>query len=181
MRRFGVVSFCAVVLVSAVAASSQESPLGDVARKERNRQKAKPASTATKILTNEDLPKLPPGEDDVKAVNDGNEEHAAQQNSREVSRTPNGRSAEQWKAQILIQKRSITAQQEQVDQFRKSIHFVEANRYVNGPQYNEQQRRRQIQLQQMEKQLEEQKKRLADTQESARRAGFGNSVYDPND
>jgi hypothetical protein len=181
MRRFGVISFCAVVLVSAVAASGQESPLGDVARKERNRQKAKPASTATKVLTNEDLPKRPADEEDVKPIDDANDDHSAHQNSREVSRPANGQSAEQWKAQILMQKRSIAAQQEQVDQFRKSIHFVEANRYVNGPQYNEQQRRRQIQLQQMEKQLEEQKKRLADAQESARRAGFGNSVYDPND
>ena len=51
---------------------------------------------------------------------------------------------------------------------------------MNGAQYNEQQRRRQIQLDQMEKQLEHQKKRLADMQESARKAGFGNSVYDPN-
>jgi hypothetical protein len=112
------------------------------------------------------------------AKEDEKDERAPNRDSR--SRAPNSQSAEYWKAQILIQKRSVSAQQEQVNQFRESIHFVEANRYVNGAQYNEQQRRRQIQLDQMEKQLEHQKKRLADMQESACKAGFGNSVYDPN-
>ena len=112
------------------------------------------------------------------AKEDEKDERAPNRDSR--SPAPNSQSAEYWKAQILIQKRSVSAQQEQVNRFRESIHFVEANRYVNGAQYNEQQRRRQIQLDQMEKQLEHQKKRLADMQESARKAGFGNSVYDPN-
>ena len=31
----------------------------------------------------------------------------------------------------------------------------------------------------MQKQLEEEKKKLDDMQESARKEGFGNSVYDP--
>jgi hypothetical protein len=83
--------------------------------------------------------------------------------------------------QILIQKRSIAEQDKHLERLRASIHFVDANRYVNGAQYNEQQRRRQIQLEQAEKQLEQQKKRLDDMQDRARRAGFGNSVYDPND
>lgn len=181
MGRFRTHSLLAMVLLSAAVIWGQEASLGNVARQQRSRHKANQASSATRVITDDDMPKRPDRvvESD-KAKEDEKDEHAPDRDSRESFQAPNGQSAEQWKAQILMQKRSVSTQQEQVNQFRESIHFVEANRYVNGAQYNEQQRRRQIQLDQMEKQLEQQKKRLADMQESARKAGFGNSVYDPN-
>jgi hypothetical protein len=46
-------------------------------------------------------------------------------------------------------------------------------------QYNEYQVKKQKQVAQMQQQLEEQKKRLAETQEAARQAGMGNAIYDP--
>jgi hypothetical protein len=170
-----------MVLLSAGVLFGQEASLGDLGRQERSKQKAKSARTAAKVVTDDDLPKRPdaPMQSD-NAKEDEKDERARNRDSRESSPALNGQSAEYWKAQILIQKRSVSAQQEQVNQFRESIHFVEANGYVNGPQYNAQQRRRLIQLDQMEKQLEQQKKRLTDMQESAHKAGFGNSVYDPN-
>jgi hypothetical protein len=181
MGRFCTQSLLAMVLLSAGVLFAQEASLGDVGRQQRSKQKAKLARTAAKLVTDDDMPKRSdaPMESD-KAKEDEKDERAPNRDSRESSPAPNSQSAEYWKAQILMQKRSVSAQQEQVNQFRESIHFVEANRYVNGAQYNEQQRRRQIQLDQMEKQLEQQKKRLADMQDSARKAGFGNSVYDPN-
>jgi hypothetical protein len=180
MGRFQKISFSVAVLLAAELAFGQEASLGDVARQQRNRQKAKPTNTVSKVMTNEDLSKHPDSETDS-ATKDTKDEHTGDQRSAKSSRPAAGQSAEHWKAQIVIQKRSIAAQQEQLERLRASIHFVEANRYVNGAQYNEQQRRRQIQLEQAEKQLEQQKKRLADMQDAARRAGFGNSVYDPND
>ena len=168
----------AMVLLSAGVLFAQETSLGDLGRQQRSKQKAKSGMSAARVITDDDMPKRPDAPmQSENAKEDEKDERAPNRDSR--SRPPNSQSAEYWKAQILIQKRSVSAQQEQVNQFRESIHFVEANRYVNGAQYNEQQRRRQIQLDQMEKQLEHQKKRLADMQESARKAGFGNSVYDP--
>jgi len=170
----------AMVLLSAGVLFAQETSLGDLGRQQRSKQKAKSGRSAARVVTDDDMPKRPDGPmQSENAKEDEKDERAPNRDSR--SPAPNSQSAEYWKAQILIQKRSLSAQQEQVNQFRESIHFVEANRYVNGAQYNEQQRRRQIQLDQMEKQLEQQKNRLADMQESARKAGFGNSVYDPND
>ena len=169
----------AMVLLSAGVLFAQETSLGDLGRQQRSKQKAKSGRSAARVITDDDMPKRPHAPmQSENAKEDEKDERAPNRDSR--SRAPSSQSAEYWKAQILIQKRSVSAQQEQVNQFRESIHFVEANRYVNGAQYNEQQRRRQIQLDQMEKQLEHQKKRLADMQESARKAGFGNSVYDPN-
>jgi hypothetical protein len=169
----------AMVLLSAGVLFAQETSLGDLGRQQRSKQKAKSGMSAARVITDDDMPKRPDAPmQSENAKEDEKDERAPNRDSR--SPAPNSQSAEYWKAQILIQKRSVSAQQEQVNQFRESIHFVEANRYVNGAQYNEQQRRRQIQLDQMEKQLEHQKKRLADMQESARKAGFGNSVYDPN-
>jgi hypothetical protein len=168
MDRFQTICFSLVVLLAAEIAFGQEIPLGDVARQQRDKQKSKPANRVSKVLTNEDLPKHPDSETDAATQEDVKDEEIGDQSSAKSS-------------QILIQKRSIAAQQKQLERLRASIHFVDANRYVNGAQYNEQQRRRQLQLEQAEKQLEQQKKRLADMQDRARRAGFGNSVYDPND
>jgi hypothetical protein len=181
MDRFQTICFSLVVLLAAEIAFGQEIPLGDVARQQRDKQKSKPANRVSKVLTNEDLPKHPDSETDAATQEDVKDEEIGDQSSAKSSRLPERQSAGHWQAQILIQKRSIAAQQKQLERLRASIHFVDANRYVNGAQCNEQQRRRQLQLEQAEKQLEQQKKRLADMQDRARRAGFGNSVYDPND
>src|SRR5437868_4361734 len=60
-----------------------------------------------------------------------------------------------------------------------SVHFVEANRYYNGVQYNQYQLKKQQEAQRMKKQLDGEKKTLGNMQESARKAGFGSAVYDP--
>lgn len=168
------------ILVLAAVAFGQEPSLGDVARQQRKKQAAKPANRVTKIVTNEDMPARADTADEV--VKDRAQEKSdslPEQDSSSSSQPGNGHSAEEWKAHILAQKQAVTAQQQQLEEFRASIHFVDASRYSNGVQYNEQQRRRQIQLEQMEKQLQQQKEHLARMQEAARKAGFGNSVSDP--
>jgi hypothetical protein len=180
MRNGQRILWCLVILASAAVAFGQEPSLGDVARQQRKKQAAKPANAATKIVTNEDMPARPVSEDDVtKDAAEEKHEGSPERDNSESSQPGNRRSAEEWKAQILTQKRAVTANQRQVEEFRASIHFVEANRYSNGVQYNERQRRRQFQLEQMETQLQQQKEHLARMQEAARKAGFGNSVSDP--
>jgi hypothetical protein len=46
-------------------------------------------------------------------------------------------------------------------------------------QWNERQKEKQQEVERGQAQLAEQKKRLDDMQESARRQGYGSSVYDP--
>jgi hypothetical protein len=104
--------------------------LGDVARQQRAKHSSKTAKTSPKVVTNEDLPERPA--DESEAVQDGakdNEQDSTQPNSSRISQSPSGHSAEEWKAQILAQKTLVAAQQQQVERFRASIHFVEANRY----------------------------------------------------
>lgn len=157
-------------LVLLLIGVSQCQSLGDVAREQRQKQQAKKDKPAAKVVTNEDLPEHAPVADDSEKAEPGNESQPHHAGSG---------SAEQWKARIAAQKQSIAALQSQMDRLNSSIHFVEANRYYNGVQYNQRQEHKQEQVQRMQDQLDQQKKRLEDMQEAARKEGFGNSVYDP--
>jgi hypothetical protein len=73
----------------------------------------------------------------------------------------------------------IASLKSQIDKLDASIHFVQANLYTNGVEYNQYQPRKQQQLKQMQAQLAEEQQKLEEMQEAARKAGFGNAVYDP--
>jgi len=163
-------------LLSSVAYSQS---LGDVARENREKQKAKAASSTaqSKVVTNENLPKNPdaeagPQEGEAKMTAAAPKVPAADQSAEHQS-------AELWKSRILAQKNAIANLQAQIDKLNDSIHFVVANEYYNGVQYNEHQAKKQERVAQMQQQLEEQKKNLAELQEGARHAGMGSAVYDP--
>jgi hypothetical protein len=162
------ICFAAVLIWTAGAGYGQS--LGDAARQQRQKQQAKKDQSAPKLITNEDLP-----EHTQDASNSG---PADQRNGSEHHRS-SSESAEQWKAQIEAQKQSVAALQSQMERLNSSIHFVEANRYRNGVQYNQRQEQKQEQVQRMQEQLDLQKKQLDDMQEAARKDGFGNAVYDP--
>jgi uncharacterized protein YukE len=89
------------------------------------------------------------------------------------------KSGEQWKAAIQQQKSAVADLKSHIDKVQDSIHFVEANRYRNGVEYNKVQAEKQQEVQRLQSQLDEQKKKLEQMQESARKAGFGSSVWDP--
>jgi hypothetical protein len=160
----------AIALLMSPAAYGQS--LGEVARQNREKQKAKDASSTAKpkVITNENLPKGP----DSEARPPQNEEKTTT-----APKISSSRSAEQWKSQILVQKKVIAILQAQIDKLNDSIHFVVAAEYYNGVQYNQHQVKKQEKVAQMQQQLEEQKKRLDEMQEAARRAGMGNGIYDP--
>jgi predicted ribosome quality control (RQC) complex YloA/Tae2 family protein len=69
--------------------------------------------------------------------------------------------------------------QRQVDDLNESIRFAPANCVENCVGWNERQREKQQQVERMQGQLDEQKRRLDDLQDSARKQGYGSSVYDP--
>lgn len=150
--------------------------LGDVARDNREKQKAKSAisSVKPKVITNESLPASP----DVEPSEAERITRSAPQEFS-ASRPPAGTSAEQWKSSILKRKNEIAAQQAQIDKLNASIHFVPSSLYANGLQYDEYQLKKQQAVARMQEQLEEQKKNLAQMQEAARQAGMGSAVYEP--
>jgi hypothetical protein len=169
MRRIAL-TILPITLLMGSAAYGQS--LGEIARQNREKQKAKDASSTAKpnVITNENLPKSP----DTDAGPPQSEEKTTA-----APKISGGPSVEQWKSQILAQKKVIALLQEQIDKLSDSIHFVVAAEYYNGVQHNQQQVKKQERVAQMQQQLEEQKKRLAKMQEAARRAGMGSAIYDP--
>jgi hypothetical protein len=169
-----------VIFLLAVVSYGQDSQsLGDVARQARQK-KTQVNDTpgkdlpARKVVTNDEIP-----EQAASTADGSGADQSHELASHHPSSEPGKLSAERWKALIQAQKNVVSSLQKQIDKLNSSIHFVEANLYVNGPQYNKRQAQKQQEVERAQAQLEEQKKRLEDMQESARKQGYGNSVYDP--
>ena len=157
-----------------IAGSSAGQSLGDVARQQKQKQQAKPSTTAQhKVITDDDMPQHSADSTDSPATSD---------KSKPADPAPSSsgkKSAEEWKSQIQAQKAKVAAMQSDVDKLNASVHFVTAKAYYNGVQYNQEQLQKQQQAERLQKQLEEQKRSLSDMQEACRSAGFGSSVYEP--
>lgn len=160
------------------AGMAQDQSLGDVARDQRQKQQTQPKDAKPapkKVFTNEDVNSLHDPADD---------ETPAPANSKEDTREARGRanasqSAEQWKSTIQREKNTIVSMQKQMDDLNASVHYVEANRYWGGVQYNERQAQKQEQVERMRGRIDQEKQRLEEMQEGARREGYGSAVYDP--
>jgi DNA repair exonuclease SbcCD ATPase subunit len=172
--------FVAVIFLSAALSYSQDSQsLGDVARQARQ-QKTRVSGApgkdlqAHKVVTNDEIP-----EQAASTADGSGADQSYELASHQASSEPGKLSAERWKALIQAQKNVVSSLQKQIDRLNSSIHFVEANLYVNGPQHNKRQAQKQQEVERAQAQLEEQRKRLEDMQESARKQGYGSSVYEP--
>lgn len=161
-RTLGEITILLTVVVGVYGQS-----LGDVARQQRQKQQAKKGQAAPKVITNEEIPEHPQDPSD--------------QNQAEEPASPamGSKPAEHWKSEIQAQKQAVASLQSQIDKLNSTIHFVEANRYRNGVQYNQRQEQKQEQVERMKDQLAQQQKKLEDMQEAARKDGYGNAVYDP--
>jgi hypothetical protein len=149
--------------------------LGDVARQQREQEQAKKEQAkkdqpAPKVITNEDLPEHSIEDSDSETVPPSREP---------VPHHTSSKSPGQWRAQIAAQKQSIATLQSQMERLNSSIRFARNGSAYYAAQYNEHQINKQEQVQRMQEQLDQQRKRLDDMQEAARKDGFGNAVYDP--
>lgn len=180
---------CAYVL----PASAQDAPpLGDVARQTRvDKQQPAPgtsapapatdtasdttsqAGTQTKtphVITNEDLPEHNAAPAPASAPpKHGNLRPAV---------TEIKRPAAYWKTQAQQLKNSIAQVQRHIDTLTDSLHAVLTNS-TDEPVWNYREKERQRQISDLQAQLNDLRRRLEDTQEAARRQGYGSSVYDP--
>ena len=186
--------FAAGVYLCALTAFAQDAPpLGDVVRQSRvekqqpaqNNPTPAPATRSSSdeatpqnnaqpktshVITNEDLPEHEAPTAPAPSPNRGNLHPAV---VHEVKRP-----AEYWKAQALQLKNSIAQVQRRIDTLTDSLHAVLTNS-TDEPVWNYREKERQRQINDLQAQLTDLRRRLEDTQEAARRQGYGSSVYDP--
>ncbi len=164
--------FTAAISLVSGSAYGQDSPsLGDLARQQRQ-QKTAPGKDAKtpKVITNEEIPERP-----QMASSSGTGGRASMLASSNEPKQP----PEHWKSQIIAQKNQVASLQREIDELNESIRFAPANCVANCVGWNERQREKQQRVERMQAQLEDQKRRLDDMQESARKQGYGSAVYDP--
>jgi hypothetical protein len=168
-----------------VAAHAQS--LGDVARENREKKDAEQQSSPPKVITNATLPKDPDGDQEQSATenttptapsaaNLASSRKAAEQRAREQ------RAAQQWKRKILAQQATVANLRMRVDRLKASIQFVNPNTtydYYEGVAQNRYQARQLERLAQLQEQLAQQKSKLEEMQEAARKAGMHTATYDP--
>lgn len=193
MRRALIVFVASCCLFAGASSAQEAQSLGDIARqvrlqKQQKEAQTKPSRPATSdslaadsntaavqkpahTLSNEDESVYTPsanasGRPSVKQ--DGNSEPAALKDR-----------AEEVRSQIQAQKSSIADLKQQIDSIGGSIHYAGGNCVANCVQWNEHQKDKQDEVERMKAQLDEQEKHLEEMQDTARKQGFGSSVYDP--
>jgi hypothetical protein len=193
----------AVLWGAALSASAQDdSPsLGDVARQTRQQKQQKdPQSKSTDLHTNKEAPKQTP-DAAVKAANttakkvitnDEIPSHVgptatyqpgqpqtwarAANDRQEGSAKP---TAEAVTAHFRAMKESIASLESVIAQASESIQYAGGNCVTNCVQWNEQQKRKQEEIDALKARLAEGRQQLEKMQEDARKQGYGSAVYDP--
>ncbi len=155
--------------------------LGDIARENREKQNAANASAPQPtVITNKDLPKDPDADqsqDDGQPQADATTSKPASHRSTAPSPSEQ-RVVEQWKKQILAQEAKMANLQARIDQLNASIHSVNGSAQFEGPA-NRYQARQLERAQEIQLQLDAQRRKLAEMQEAARHAGMHTTTYDP--
>jgi hypothetical protein len=182
----------ALFTILSCAVSSKAQSLGDTARrheptKSQHSDSKSTASQSRKVYTNDDLATTSGSSDtssDEKKEEKNEEKKALKSKSHATEAAAEEESnaklsGEEWKTKIKEQKDAINAIQERIDKLEASINYVQNNRniYVNAPEYNAAQDRKQRQVQYLKSELAERKSGLKDLQEEARQQGFGSAVY----
>lgn len=163
---------------ASVGQASSGQSLGDIARalreKQTSSQNSSPqaASAPAKVITNQDLGEGPEGRPDLRVAPRPASFDRGSRPQPGEARMGDAR-AEQWRGQILEQKSRVAALQARIDQLNASLH--------SGAQleYNRNQAFQADRVAQLQMHLDEQKRRLYEMQEAARRAGMHTQVVDP--
>ncbi|MCU1302104.1 MAG: hypothetical protein JWQ87_2388 [Candidatus Sulfotelmatobacter sp.] len=165
----------AAIFFAGTSYAQDAQPLGDLARQHRQQAAATPKkdASASKVITNEEIPEQP--DETPATVN----KHGNGGNSTPSASNKTKQPAEYWKSRIQAQKAQIASVQKRIDEINSSIRFSFVNCGTSCDLRNERQRTKQQHVEQMQGQLQVQKRELEDTQDAARKQGYGSSVYDP--
>ncbi|MGD0414204.1 MAG: hypothetical protein ABSA80_02510 [Terriglobales bacterium] len=196
----------AIALLMSLTAFGQS--LGDIARENREKQdgESAPPTAKPKVITNADLPKDPDAKQGPREAQPGASAAASSQAADHLSedhlpvdqrsgdqhladrrvadrrsaeqRLAEQRAADQWKRRILAQRNKTATLQAQTDQLKASIRSEYGTVGYETP-YNSYQARQLQRVAQIQRQLDEQKRKLDQMQEAARHAGMHTAVYDP--
>jgi predicted RNase H-like nuclease (RuvC/YqgF family) len=168
----------AIALLTNLAAYAQS--LGDIARENREKQKAQEASgVQPRMITNKDLPEEPEGyKGPREPQSDSMTANTPADHSFNEQRFGQERAAGQWQRQILTQENRMANLQVRIDQLNASLHFPGRSAQYEGPS-NRYQARQMQRVEQMQQRLDEQKRILEEMQEAARHAGMHTRTYDP--
>ena len=168
-------------------------PLGDVARQTRVDKQQQAPSNPTPASATDDSSDATPAQTDPQPktphviTNDDMPKHfaapapapaSANHGNLRPAATEPKRPAAYWKAQAQQLKNSIAQVQRHIDTLTDSLHAVLTNS-TDEPVWNLREKERQRQITDLQAQLNDLHRRLEDTQEAARRQGYGSSVYDP--
>jgi len=165
----------------AIGAAAHAQSLGDVARQNRQQQTDQEQSgkdKTPKVYTNEDLPQEGLADDDASSSSPS---HSANAPSNTAQQTANEQVAKaaQMKAKIKAQENSIAELQSQIFRLKSTIRYADSSLYYNAAAYNERQDDKQHEVERMQEKLDGEKTKLQQLQDDAKRAGFGNAVYEP--
>lgn len=174
------IAFLALVLGATMFAQSQSGDaLGDVARANRSKQDAQQSTgTSPKVITNQDLPVDPSeGSDESQSQPKAKASGAKKLDRNADQRLSNRliaeqRTTEQWKARIQDQEDRIADLQARIDRVNGSIRTAVGTAQYDTPAS----RTHAIQIERLanlQQTLDEQKRKLEQMQDAARRAGAG--------
>ena len=194
MRRI-FIAFAAIAFLCVCSRAQDDQSLGDLARQVRAQKQQKPSQPKDASLQtdgkNSAQPKTPHvlnSDDDSETTSpksadsnhsDSKKTGSADAKSSDADPAQRDADAEKWKSQIEEQKSNIAQLQQQIEQVSGSIHYTGSNCVSGCEKWNEHQQQKQEQVETMKSQLEEMQRHLEEMQDSARKQGFGSSVYEP--
>lgn len=176
-------------LLDASSYAQDQPSLGDVARQARQqKQQTKDAqgkdaqgklpqpTKPSKVVTEEEMPE----HTSATTTSSPSDNSKDQADADSPASTPSAKlSADEWRSKILTQKSAVNSLQSNVDELNKSIQFAPGNCVSGCVEWNEHQKQKQQEVEQMRGQLETAKKQLEEMQDAARHQGYGSSVYEP--
>src|SRR5215472_5318852 len=178
LRQFGV-PITALLLLATQMVYGQS--LGNVARENREKKVEATATAPPKVITDGDLAKDATGPEETIASSTTQTGSLRKTGTIHAPATSplESRAADQWKRQILEQKRTVATLEKRLARFQASLSSVDANAISRGEIFSRSQALEQERIAQVQEQLGEQRAKLLEMQEEARRAGMHTQVYDP--
>lgn len=178
MTRYWKLMLCMVIVLTATAIASAQS-LGDVARKERSKQKPQAART----YTNEDIPSVYVPKEEAKADDaaPAGDATAEKKDGDKPTKSPAEEKAAlnaEWKKKVDSEKTNIASIEREInlmereEKVKAAVYYADAgNRLRNNKDWADQEQKYQGDLAARQKDLAAAKAKLDGVRESARKAG----------
>lgn len=176
-RKLFVVPITTLVLLASAAVYGQS--LGDVAREDREKKAEATATAPPKVITDADLAKGAQAPEETGAPAKAQPASGKTGAGKSLATSPLDPRAEQWRRQILAQKRTVATLEKRLARFQASLSPMDASAIARGDILSRNQAAEQERLARVQEQLDEQRAKLLEMQEEARRAGMHTLVYDP--